>query len=118
VSFFLPEIQQPLTRLILNRDNLFLYPFCPYCPLFLLITMTYSKDSFTDKGYKTMANTNKPSSLTEAKLAERWGLSIKTLQDWRRKGKGPPYLKFSKSVRYPIEVVDEYETQHLKNTGV
>jgi len=51
-----------------------------------------------------MAIINKPS-LTEAQLAERWGLSKKSLQDWRRKGTGPAFLKLSKAVRYPLATI-------------
>jgi predicted site-specific integrase-resolvase len=64
-----------------------------------------------------MAIINKHS-LTENQLAERWGLSIKTLQDWRRKGNGPAYLKLSKAIRYPHEIVEKYEAEHMNNTGV
>ena len=59
-----------------------------------------------------MAITNKHS-LTEKQLAERWGLSIKTLQDWRRKGTGIAYLKLGKAIRYPHEVVEKYEAEHM-----
>jgi predicted site-specific integrase-resolvase len=61
-----------------------------------------------------MAIINKPS-LTENQLAERWGLSIKTLQDWRRKGTGASYLKLGKAIRYPHEIVEKYEAEHMKN---
>lgn len=64
-----------------------------------------------------MAISNKPTSINETQLAERWGLSIKTLQDWRRKGTGPAYLKFSKAVRYRIETIEQYEAKHMSNTG-
>jgi len=63
-----------------------------------------------------MATITKPS-LTENQLAKRWGLSIKTLQDWRRKGTGPAYLKLGKAIRYPQEIVEKHETEHLSNTG-
>jgi hypothetical protein len=53
-------------------------------------------------------------SLTETNLAERWALSVKTLQDWRRKGTGPEYLKLGKAIRYPHEVIERYEIQHIE----
>ena len=59
-----------------------------------------------------MSIINKPS-LTENQLAERWGLSIKTLQDWRRKGTGVAYLKLGKAIRYPHEIVTKYEADHM-----
>lgn len=40
--------------------------------------------------------------LSEAELANRWGLSPKTLQRWRGLGRGPTFAKFSKKVAYPI----------------
>lgn len=55
---------------------------------------------------------NKPS-LTETQLAERWNITIKTLQYWRKVGKGPHYLKIGKSVRYPLELIEKYEAEHL-----
>jgi predicted DNA-binding transcriptional regulator AlpA len=39
--------------------------------------------------------------LNENELAQRWGLSPKTLQRWRSEGRGPRYLKLSKRVSYP-----------------
>jgi predicted site-specific integrase-resolvase len=63
-----------------------------------------------------MGITNKHS-LTEVQLAERWGMSIKTLQDWRRKGTGVAYLKLGKAIRYPHEIVEKYEAEHMNNTG-
>lgn len=52
-------------------------------------------------------------SLTETQLAERWCLSIKTLQDWRRKGTGVAYLKLGKAIRYPHDIVEKFEAEHL-----
>ncbi len=43
--------------------------------------------------------------LNEIELAQRWGISPKTLQRWRCEGRGPKYLKLSKRVSYPLEGV-------------
>lgn len=51
--------------------------------------------------------------LSEIELAQRWGVSSKTLQRWRSEGRGPHYLKLSKRVTYPLEVVTEYERSAL-----
>ena len=51
--------------------------------------------------------------LTEQQLAERWQLSVRTLQNWRWQGKGPRYLKIGARVLYPAEEVDAHETGHL-----
>ena len=55
----------------------------------------------------------KKPALTENQLAERWGMSIKTLQDWRRKGTGIAYLKLGKAIRYPLDVVEAYEKANM-----
>ena len=47
--------------------------------------------------------------LSEIELANRWGVSSKTLQRWRSEGRGPHYMKLSKRVTYPLEVITEYE---------
>ncbi|MFZ2738057.1 MAG: helix-turn-helix domain-containing protein [Burkholderiaceae bacterium] len=51
--------------------------------------------------------------LSEIELAQRWGVSPKTLQRWRSEGRGPHYLKLSKRVTYPLETVTEYEHSAL-----
>jgi predicted transcriptional regulator len=55
--------------------------------------------------------------LTEIELAERWSVTVKMLQDWRRLNKGISYLKIGKSVRYPISVIEQYEKDNMKNGG-
>lgn len=55
--------------------------------------------------------------LTEIELAERLGLSVRTLQDWRRAGKGLSYLKIGKSVRYPLEIIEQFEAASLIEAG-
>jgi hypothetical protein len=54
--------------------------------------------------------------LSEVELAMRWDLSPKTLQRWRTDGRGPHYLKLSKSVRYPIEEVMIFENKSLRDS--
>lgn len=49
----------------------------------------------------------------EADLAERWGVSPKTLQRWRTEGRGPKYLKLSKRVIYPLEQIQAFEARAL-----
>ena len=46
---------------------------------------------------------------TETELARRWNVSIKTLQRWRSEERGPPYIKLSKAVRYPVDEIVTYE---------
>ena len=46
---------------------------------------------------------------TETELAHRWNVSIKTLQRWRSEERGPPYIKLSKAIRYPVDEIVTYE---------
>lgn len=52
--------------------------------------------------------------LTENELAERWGVSPKTLQRWRTDGRGPSYLKLSKRVAYSIEDILAFESSQKR----
>lgn len=47
--------------------------------------------------------------LHEQELAERWGLSVKTLQRWRCMALGPRFLKLGTRVAYRLEDVEQYE---------
>lgn len=54
--------------------------------------------------------------LNETELAQRWGVSPKTLQRWRSEGRGPRYLKLSKRVGYPLEAVVDFEVSALHDS--
>ncbi len=49
--------------------------------------------------------------LRESELALRWRLSRRTLQRWRKLGKGPPWLKVGDRILYPSDGVRNYEHQ-------
>jgi predicted DNA-binding transcriptional regulator AlpA len=49
----------------------------------------------------------------EHQLAQRWGMSPKTLQRWRNEGRGPTYLKLSKRVSYPLDSILAFEHSSL-----
>lgn len=51
--------------------------------------------------------------LSETELAHRWGISPKTLQRWRSEGRGPNYLKLSKRVTYPLDIIVAFEKSTL-----
>jgi predicted DNA-binding transcriptional regulator AlpA len=54
----------------------------------------------------------------EKREAERLGFSVRTLQQWRVKGGGPPFLKLGSSVRYDPARVDEWLNARVHtNTG-
>lgn len=50
----------------------------------------------------------------ENQLALRWDLSVRTLQQWRRLGIGPVYLKLGNRVSYRREDIERYERQALR----
>jgi hypothetical protein len=45
----------------------------------------------------------------ETEQAQRWAISIKTLQRWRCENRGPRYTKLSKVVRYRLADILDYE---------
>ena len=45
--------------------------------------------------------------MTERELALKLNVKHTTLQQWRHNGKGPPYIKMGRTVRY-----DAYEVQN------
>jgi predicted DNA-binding transcriptional regulator AlpA len=51
--------------------------------------------------------------INENELAQRWGISPKTLQRWRSEGRGPRYLKLSKRVAYPVDEILKFEKRAL-----
>ena len=54
--------------------------------------------------------------LHETELAQRHGLSIKTLQNQRVAGGGVPFLKLGRTVRYRLSDVLEFERQSLRHS--
>lgn len=47
--------------------------------------------------------------LNEKTLARRLLISRRTLQRWRAMGKGPAFVEFGRSIRYPLEAVLAFE---------
>ncbi len=63
-----------------------------------------------------------PAILTTVQLAERWGLSKKTLQNWRslKEWRGPMYFHVGRLVRYKLEDVENWEARNravIRKTG-
>ncbi|MGN7613071.1 helix-turn-helix domain-containing protein [Magnetococcales bacterium HHB-1] len=48
--------------------------------------------------------------LNQAQLAKRWSISQRTLENWRWKKRGPPYLKLGGRVVYPLEDIKKFES--------
>lgn len=69
-----------------------------------------------DIARKAARSTARP--LTEIELAKRWALTTRTLQGWRNKKIGPPYIVIGRNtVRYRLEDVIAYEKDRLKETN-
>lgn len=57
---------------------------------------------------------NSPRFMNERQLAERWGVSVKTIQALRLKGGGVRYAKLGRCVRYRLDHVEAYETARTR----
>jgi hypothetical protein len=52
--------------------------------------------------------------LNQVELADRWGLSPRTLENWRWRGEGPPFVKIGRKVVYRLIDVEAYEHEQLR----
>ena len=52
--------------------------------------------------------------LNQVEVAERWGFSPRTLENWRCRGEGPPFLKIGGKVVYRLEDVEAFEQNQLR----
>ena len=53
--------------------------------------------------------------LNQVQLSRRWGLSPRTLEKWRWRGKGPRFLKLEGKVAYRLEDVIIYEAGQMRD---
>lgn len=53
--------------------------------------------------------------LTEHQLAQRWAISVKTLQNRRVAGGFVPYVKLSRTVRYRLSDIINWEVASLRH---
>ena len=63
-----------------------------------------------------MTATSQPAAvrhLCQKKLADRWGLSERTLERYRLQGLGPVFLKINGRVLYRLEDVEAFEAERL-----
>lgn len=49
--------------------------------------------------------------LTRDELAQRWHMSVSTLENWTVQGKGPAARRFGRRVMYRLEDVQAYESE-------
>lgn len=52
------------------------------------------------------------SAINENHAAEFLGVSVRTLQAWRVRGGGPPYLKIGRAVRYTRRALVQFQIAH------
>lgn len=54
--------------------------------------------------------------LTPAELVKRWNnaVTVGTLSNWRSQGRGPAFVKFGRSIRYPLSGVQAYEAENMR----
>jgi len=52
--------------------------------------------------------------LTTRSLAERWDISMRSLERWRSEGYGPAWIVIGGSVRYRLCDVEAYEARHRR----
>jgi hypothetical protein len=50
--------------------------------------------------------------INENQAAEFLGVSVRTLQAWRVRGGGPPYVKIGRAVRYQRRTLVNFQEQH------
>jgi hypothetical protein len=59
---------------------------------------------------------NAAETLTERQLAKRWNLSARTLQRWRKEGRGPDWMRIGRRILYSQAAVLAFEEQN-RNGG-
>jgi hypothetical protein len=64
--------------------------------------------------YEETSKVRKAHLLETADVAVELGLSPRTLEGWRRRGEGPPYLKVGRLVKYRPEDIEAYKAARLR----
>ena len=54
--------------------------------------------------------------LNQIELAARWNISPRTLERWRWKGEGPPYLKMVGRVVYRLDDIEAFEAAQVRES--
>lgn len=70
--------------------------------------------SIVERPTGSAASTGMPGAMNDMELAQRLGISRKTLQKWRSLGMGPPYLKLGSKVVYRAEDIEAYIQRCLR----
>jgi excisionase family DNA binding protein len=60
-----------------------------------------------------MATDTNSDVLTPDELSKSYKISKRTLENWRRNGSGPPWIRIGRQIRYPRSGIKEWiETQN------
>jgi hypothetical protein len=62
-----------------------------------------------DATQKDLSRMNTKQLFNQRELADRWGISHRSLERWRWKRRGPPYVKIGNHVRYELSAIEAYE---------
>jgi predicted site-specific integrase-resolvase len=57
-----------------------------------------------------------PTYLNQKKLADRWGVSPRTLERWRWRKTGPAYIKLGGKIVYDLNDIEAYERRRRAET--
>jgi predicted DNA-binding transcriptional regulator AlpA len=52
--------------------------------------------------------------LTQVQVADRWQMSVRTLERWRWRGQGPRFMKLGGRVAYRLEDIEAFELEQLR----
>lgn len=56
--------------------------------------------------------------LTETEVATRWGITRRTLYNWRRKNEGPRFFGIGKNIKYMLSEVVKFEQGNMRDGGL
>ena len=51
---------------------------------------------------------------TQVQVADRWQMSVRTLERWRWLGQGPRFMKLGGRVAYRLQDIEEFEAEQLR----
>lgn len=55
--------------------------------------------------------------LTQRGLADRYAKSERTIEDWRRDGRGPPWIRLNgRDIVYAVDAVERWEAERTYST--
>jgi predicted site-specific integrase-resolvase len=55
--------------------------------------------------------------LCQKQLAQRWGISHRTIENWRYRGRGLPFLRLGGKIYYSVEDIEAYESRRNRPLG-